>query len=203
MIDPEIIKRCQQKDQTAYDALFKTAGKKALWTAYLLTGRMEIAEEIVQESFFRCFCNIKNLHKPEMFTVWFNRILVRTCWYVIRKERKTPEVSLEDEKLPELKDHDNGDILEKVEQNQVSMAIRKTVNSLKPALRSTIVLFYYNELTIREIAKVMGCLQGTVKSRLHYAKKVLEKELKRELLDEHIHLSGYTGYTGKECVENE
>lgn len=203
MIDPEIIKRCQQQDQAAYDELFKSAGKKALWTAYLITGRMDLAEDTVQESFFRCFCNIKKLHKPEMFTVWFNRILVRTCWCIIRKEKKSPEVSLEGENSTGLKDHESEDILEKLEQDQVSMSIRRTVNRLKPALRSTIVLFYYNELSIREIAKVTGCLQGTVKSRLYYAKKVLEKELKRELLNEHIQLSGYTGYAGKECVENE
>jgi RNA polymerase sigma-70 factor (ECF subfamily) len=64
-------------------------------------------------------------------------------------------------------------------------------------------LYYYNNLTISEIAQVMGCFQGTVKSRLHYVKKVLQKELKKELSDEYINRSGYAGYTGKECMNND
>jgi RNA polymerase sigma-70 factor (ECF subfamily) len=201
MIDPEIIKRCQQEDQDAYDELYRAAGKKALWTVYLLAGKMNIAEDIVQEAFFQCFRNIKKLQKPELFPVWFNSILLRTCWHMVSMERKRPAVSFEAEDLSDLKSDEN--VLEKVESDHISSVIREAVNRLKPSMRSTVVLYYYNDLTIREIAQVMGCFQGTVKSRLHYAKKVLEKELKKEFSDEHIRMSGYTGCTGKECTANE
>lgn len=201
MIDAEIIKRCQQEDQEAYDELYKAAGKKALWTVYLLAGRMDIAEDIVQEAFFQCFRNINKLQKPELFPVWFNRILLRTCWHMVYRERKKPAVSLEEEALTELMSDEN--VSERVESNQMGSAIREAVNRLKPSMRSTVVLYYYNDLSIREIAQVMSCFQGTVKSRLHYAKKVLEKELKKEFSDEYIHMSGYTGCTGKECTANE
>lgn len=201
MIDAEIIKRCQHEDRDAYDELYKVAGKKALWTVYLLAGRMDIAEDIVQEAFFQCFRNINKLQKPELFPVWFNRILLRTCWHIVYKERKKPAVSLEAEALTGLMSDEN--VSERVEYNQMGSAIREAVNRLKPSMRSTVVLYYYNDLSIREIARVMGCFQGTVKSRLHYAKKVLEKELRKEFSDEYIHMSGYTGCTGKECTANE
>ncbi len=198
MIDPDIIKRCQQEDRSAYDELYKAAGKKALWTVYLLAGRMDIAEDIVQEAFFQCFCSIKKLQKPELFPVWFNSILLRTCWHMVSKERKKTAVSIEAEVLAGLKSEE--DVLEKVESDQMNSVVREAVNRLKPSMRSIVVLYYYNDLTIREIAKVTGCLQGTVKSRLHYAKKVLQKELKKEFSDVYIHKSGYTG---KECTANE
>ncbi|NLD49132.1 MAG: RNA polymerase sigma factor [Clostridiaceae bacterium] len=201
MIDPEIIKRCQQEDQDAYDDLYRAAGKKALWTVYMLTGKMNTAEDIVQEAFFQCFRNIKKLQKPELFPVWFNRILLRTCWHMVYKEKKGSAVSLEAESLSDLKSDEN--VLEKVESDHISSVIREAVNRLKPSMRSTVVLYYYNELTIREIAQVMGCFQGTVKSRLHYAKKVLEKELKKEISEEYIRMSGNPGCTGKECTANE
>jgi len=201
MIDPEIIKRCQQDDQSAYDELYQVAGKKALWTVFLLAGKMNMAEDIVQEAFFQCFRSIKKLQKPELFPVWFNSILLRTCWHMVSKERKRPAVSFEEENLSDLKSDEN--VLEKVESDHISSVIREAVNRLKPSMRSTVVLYYYNDLTIREIAQVMGCFQGTVKSRLHYAKKELEKELKKEFSDEHIRMSGYTGCTGKECTANE
>jgi len=201
MINPDIIKRCQQEDLSAYDELYRAAGKKALWTVYLLAGRMDIAEDIVQEAFFQCFRNIRKLEKPELFPVWFNRILIRTCWHMVSKERKKPALSFEAEGLDQLKSEEN--VLEKVESDQMSHVIREAVNRLKPSMRSTVVLYYYNNLTISEIAQVMGCFQGTVKSRLHYAKKVLQKELKKELSDEYINRSGYAGYTGKECMNND
>lgn len=201
MINPDIIKRCQQEDLSAYDELYRAAGKKALWTVYLLAGRMDIAEDIVQEAFFQCFRNIRKLEKPELFPVWFNRILIRTCWNMVSKERKKPALSFEAEGLDQLKSEEN--VLEKVESDQMSHVIREAVNRLKPSMRSTVVLYYYNNLTISEIAQVMGCFQGTVKSRLHYAKKVLQKELKKELSDEYINRSGYAGYTGKECMNND
>lgn len=201
MIDPEIIKRCQSEDQNAYDELYRIAGKKALWTVYMLTGKMNTAEDIVQEAFFQCFRNIKKLKKPEMFPVWFNSILIRTCWHMVYTERKRPAASYELEALSNLESDEN--VLEKVESDQISSMIRKAVNRLKPSMRTTVVLYYYNELTIREIAQVMGYFQGTVKSRLHYAKKILEKELKNELSDENIRRSGYTGCTRKECTANE
>lgn len=75
MIDAEIIKLCQQEDQAAYDELYRVAGKKALWTVYQLTGKMNIAEDIVQEAFFQCFRNIKNYRSRNCFrcglTVYF------------------------------------------------------------------------------------------------------------------------------------
>lgn len=201
MIDPEIIKRCQQEDQTAYDELYSAAGKKALWTVYQLTGKMNIAEDIVQEAFFQCFRNIKKLQKPELFPVWFNSILIRTCWHMVSMEKKKPAVSFDSEDFSDIKSDEN--VLEKVESDHVSKVIREAVKHLKPSMRSTVVLYYYNGLTIKEIAQVMGCFQGTVKSRLHYAKKELEKVLKKEFSDENIHKSGYTGCTGKECTANE
>ncbi len=200
MIDTEIILRCQNDDPAAYDELYKAFGKKALWTAYLLAGRMSIAEDIVQEAFFQCFRNIKRLKKPELFHIWFNRILIRTCWHMMKREMKKTVVPPEAEFLSELNGNGDMNLHEKVESNQINSVIRKAVKRLKPSMRSTIVLFYYNDFTISEIARVTGCLQGTVKSRLHYAKRILEKELKKHFSDKHITVPGFPG---KECLENE
>lgn len=200
MIETEIILRCQDEDQAAYDELYKASGKKALWTAYLLAGRMSIAEDIVQEAFFQCFRDIKRLKNPELFNIWFNRILLRTCWHMMKKENKIKAASSEAEYLSEFDGDAIRSLHDKIESNQINSVIRKAVNRLKPSMRSIIVLFYYNDFTISEIARVTGCLQGTVKSRLHYAKRVLEKELKKHFSEEHIPVPGFPG---KECTENE
>lgn len=66
-----------------------------------------------------------------------------------------------------------------VESNESNYRVREAVNTLNTVLRTTIVLFYYNELSICEIAQAMSCFEGTVKSRLHYARKKLQMELAR------------------------
>lgn len=198
MIDSNIIKRCQQGDETAYDELYKLTGKKALWTAYLIAGHMDIVEDIIQEAFFECFRCIKKLRKPELFPVWFNRLLIRTSWRIVLNEKKKATRSYDDDLLAELED-DNREY-EKIEETQTKLIIRKAINKLNPIMHTVVILYYYNNLSIKEIAKVMNCFEGTVKSRLYYAKKALEKELKFELAEDSFIDSNYTE---RKCMLNE
>lgn len=173
MIDSELIKRCQSGDEEAFNSLYRTVYKKAVWTAYLVCRNSNGAEDIVQDAFYECFRDIGKLQKPELFQAWFNRILIRKCQKHMR--RKFPVVSLNDDNAPELKD-DIG-VTDIAETNMVNRQVREAVNRLNSPLRTTVVLFYYNELSIGEIAQVMNCFQGTVKSRLHYAKKKLGRKV--------------------------
>lgn len=198
MIDSNIIKCCQQGEEAAYDKLYAATYKKALWTAYLIAGHMDIAEDIIQEAFFECFRNIKKLKKPEVFPVWFNRILIRTCWRIVLKEKKKLVTSYDDDLLAELESENND--FEGIEVKQTKLIIRKAINRLNPLMRTTIILYYYNNMTIKEIGEVMHCFEGTVKSRMHYAKKSLEKELKFEFTETSFEDSDFTE---KECVLNE
>lgn len=198
MIDTELIIRCQLGDEKSYDELYKVIGKRALWTAYLHAGRMDIAEDIIQETFFECFRDINKLRKPETFSIWFNRILVRKCWYVIKKERKQTTLSLDDGLDEHLKDETN--VSEIAETNQTYQVLKEAVNKLSPPMRTTIILHYYNNMTIEEIAKVMKCFQGTVKSRLYYAKRTIKEILSKEM---EFAESDRVRCDRKECIVNE
>lgn len=195
MIDTDVIKRCQQGDEEAFYQLYKISAKKAIWTAYLIAGRMDIAEDIVQEAFFECFLNIKKLQKPELFNVWFNRIVVRTCWRIINREKKNTADRLE--LKDELEDSSTSEMFETMHMNRV---IREQVKKLNSKMRTVVILYYFNSMTVKEISEVMNCLQGTVKSRLHYAKKELAKVLGREFYEQ---FSCEPGFAGKECATNE
>lgn len=182
MVDSDLIRRCQSGDEEAFDSLYKAVYKKGLWTAYLIIGNNDKAEDAIQETFYECFRDINKLQKTELFQAWFNRILVRKCWKL--GKRNFPVESLDEDNKRELKD--DIDVLEEVEKNLLSIQVKKVIDNLSTPLRTTIILFYYNELSIKEISKVMNCLQGTVKSRLFYAKKTLLKELGKEFLETQI-----------------
>lgn len=176
MIDQELIKRCQEGDEEAFDSLYKSCYRKTVRTASLICANSENLEDIVQETFYECFRDIPKLRKPEMFQAWFNRILVRKCQKHIRK--RVYMDSLDEENAQEIKDR--MDVQEMVETSQTNKQLMEAIERLDAPFRTTIILYYFNELSIREIAGAMHCMQGTVKSRLYYAKKKLEREIGRE-----------------------
>ncbi|AGL00551.1 RNA polymerase sigma factor, sigma-70 family [Desulfoscipio gibsoniae DSM 7213] len=176
MVDTGLIKRCQQGEGEAFDELYQTYATKALRTAYLLVGNKNIAEDIMQEAFFECYRDIKKLRTPELFQVWFNRLLVRISWRMASRERKVIYESLNANDMERLPDRQ--DVLEVVEANQESQVIRQAINKLSIPLRTTMILYYYNDMSVKEISQIMNCFQGTVKSRLLNGRKKLARELK-------------------------
>ena len=180
MMDTDLIIRCQQGEEAAFDALYSVVYKKTLRTVFLLAGYTDKVEDIIQDTFYECFRDIGKLRNPELFQAWFNRILVRKChrsaW------ENLPEQSLDSYEEIQLRNETS--VSDIAERNQNYLIVREAINKLKSPLRTTVILFYYNDMSIKEIAGIMNCFQGTVKSRLHYAKKVLEKELKRDFAEE-------------------
>lgn len=172
----EVIKQCQLDDLQAFNYLFKLYGSKAYRTAFLIVGKREIAEDIVQESFIQCFKEIKKLRNPITFQAWFYRIIIRLSWRIASKEKKhSCYESLDSERC--IASSTCYDFTERLEWNETCESLKIALDMLDKNLRTTIVLYYFNELSIKDISKVMNCFEGTVKSRLFNARKKLEKEL--------------------------
>ncbi len=70
----------QQGNLNAFDQIFEKYKNEAVRTAYLITGRKSICEDIAQEAFIKCFKHIRDLKNPHGFRAWFFRILTRTAW---------------------------------------------------------------------------------------------------------------------------
>lgn len=176
----------QNGDLSAFDEIFENYKTKALRTAYLITQNNSICEDIVQEAFIQCYNNIKKLKKPSVFRSWFYKILTRTAWKYAKDLHK--EVSTENitEKSDELNINNS---VEQYLQNENNQMLHYEITALEQKLKTVIILYYFNDLSTKEISKVVGCLEGTVKSRLHTARQLLKKRL--ELSDQ-----------GKGCAKN-
>lgn len=169
----DIIQRCQQGEPEAFEELYRRYARQALKTAYLIFGRKELAEDIVQEAFIQCFRKIKDLKNTATFQAWFYRILTRIGWRLAAKQRQMLSFGEMDDNVGANRMDMDG----LAEANEERERVKQAIERLKPPLKTVIVLFYYNDLSVKEIAEVTGCFQGTVKSRLHTAKKLLEAEL--------------------------
>lgn len=182
MDEKKLILKIQSGDMNAFAELFEIYKNEAYKYSYLITGKEDLSEDIVQEAFVQCYTNIKNLKNIEQFKSWFFKILTRLAWKYSNKEKKAVPVD---------------DIFEKADSNKldeyVNEYIRKEqsdmlhseIEKLDVKQKTVIILYYFNELTIKEIAHVMGCFEGTVKSRLHSARRKLKKNLMRS--DEYGH----------------
>ena len=173
----ELVVKIQNGDMQAFEQLFELHKFKALGTVYSMTRDKYLSEDIVQEVFVVCYTSIKSLTNPGHFKTWFYRILTRTTWRYMAKERKLIPVEEIFEK-PEVNNEKSPS--GKLEQKESSELLYQEIQKLQPKLKTTIILYYYNDFSIKEIAQTMGCLEGTVKSRLYTGIRRLKVNLMEE-----------------------
>ncbi len=171
-----------QGDESAFDELYRLYSGKMYRMACFITGNRSDSEDILQETFVKCYLNRKSLKDPGLFEGWLSRILVRTAWKTEKKRRELSlDAILESEETAGLKEKLQEDLaegpLEQVVRKEGQQLLWMAVEGLDVKYRTVVFLFYYEGLGTKEIAKITGTLEGTVKSRLFKARKLLRKEL--------------------------
>lgn len=176
MDEENIVRRMINGDMDAFGELMEKYERPALRAAWLISGNAADSEDIVQETFTACYLNRKKLRDPAAFKTWFYRILTRSAWKICRKSRKE-----QPEEEPASGQADTGrSVLEKCIMKEEERILYEAVEKLPPKQKTVLILYYYNDMPIREIAKVCGVFEGTVKSRLFHAKEQLKKVLTQE-----------------------
>ena len=115
--------------------------------------------------------NITKLENKEAFNFWSKRIIVNCCYDLINKNKKVVDIT---SKLTENFEETREDIYD------CEDGLVKTLEQLEPDLRLTVTLYYYNDLSTREIGEILEIPVGTVKSRLSRAREKLYEILKEE-----------------------
>lgn len=175
--EKELIVRLKQGEKQAFDLLYEKYKNTAMRMAYFITNSKTNSEDIVQESFIKCYQNISKLRDNEGFRPWLFKILTRTAWKHCKKYSK--EIPQEEVTLWQDKEIEESS-LDIILKEENSVTLMKFVSSLPVKQRLVVTLYYYNELSTKEIAKILGCLEGTVKSRLFNARKTLKEMLIQE-----------------------
>ncbi len=174
----ELVRRMQAGDTEAFGRIFDYYGTRLLRMAYLLTGNYADSEDIVQETFETCFFKCGDLKDCSRFTPWLYQILTRNAWRIGRRSRREEPV----EELPKSRGQTGLEAerqpLEIIVEDESRAELWKAVQQLSLKMRTVVVLYYYNGLSTKEIARITHCLEGTVKSRLYTARKILERELR-------------------------
>lgn len=171
--DEELIRRMMTDDREAFDQLMERYYPKMIRMAYLISGNFADSEDIVQETFVSCYVNRRKIREPRYFERWLYKILTREAWQICRRSRREqPVEEVFGEDMP-----GNASVLEEVMKNSGDRDLYRAIETLPAKQRTVVVLYYFNSMSTKEIAKVMGCLEGTVKSRLFTARNNLKETL--------------------------
>jgi len=173
---------CQGSSKDVFEAFVKRHMKDAYFIALGLVGNHEDALEISQEAFFRAYRNIKQLSSEGKFFPWFYQILRNLCFSRLRKIRVRQTGSLdayeEDKIQADARDSFDPEVI--AERNESKTRLWKAIGKLGDKHREVIILRHFQNLSYDEISKILFCSQGTVTSRLYYARKRLKEILECE-----------------------
>lgn len=156
--------------------------------AFRLAGNREEAEDLLQESYFKAFKYFDQLRDEKKFKEWIFQITANQFKNFLRRKKKentyyqddTERVFAEPEKV-----YKNPD--EVYFQSDRTDVVRKALNLVSPKMRSVLLLFEIEGYSIEEVSEMLGISRGTVKSRLHYARKKLREVLESGQLSNRIH----------------
>jgi RNA polymerase sigma-70 factor (ECF subfamily) len=161
-------------DEECFRTLYDMYKNKVYNTAKRLTNDDKAAEDIMQEVFVIIYTKIYKLKHAEAFEVWLYRIVINCCKNSYKKSKNL--LVVEDKTIEtaagESCNETPSESLIRKERNEEMM---NCISKLSEKLKTCIILYYFNEMSIREIAETLECSEGTVKSRLFKGKKALEK----------------------------
>lgn len=165
----------------ALEALFDKYQSTIYQTAVGITNDPQLAEEVLQDTFFRLYRNAHRLDGSLPLAPWLYRVAINLCYTRLKSLRAwTDSFHLLAERLfvpahtlPE----------RAAERNDVHELVHSTLAELDPKHRAVLVLYYLHDYGIGEIAEIVGVPEGTVKSRLFHARKLLKARLEQRYGD--------------------
>ena len=176
--DWELVQKCQSGEMSAFQELVSRYHQKVYLVILGLLRNREDALEVAQETFLRAYRKIGGFQGGSSFYTWIYRIGVNLAIDTQRRQKRNPldfrdsmdgvfESQNEVARDPFAEEHDR----------ELREGLIKAINDLTPEHKAVIVLRTVEGLSYKEIAAILGCSEGTVMSRLHYARKKLQEKL--------------------------
>jgi len=169
-LEEKVIKAIKGDDNAFYELISERRGQ-LYRTAYTYAKNKEDALDIVSETVYKAYLSIKKLKEPRFFNTWLTRILINCSLDYIKKNKKVVDFQMctvFDEKV---KDENKEEVID----------LHNALDKLNENCKTIVILKYFQDLTITEVAEVLQCPIGTIKTNLHKALSQLRISLKEEL----------------------
>ena len=177
----KLIRKAAAGDQNAITELYELTYSSVYKTVKSMNADEDTVLDIVQDSFIKGFQSLEQLDSPENFRAWMKRIATNKAKDYLKKKKPIlftdmasedgEEIDFRDDRL----DHCPEEVLDRKETTRLMNEILATLSEDQ---RLVIGMFYYEEMSVREIAETLGCSENTVKSRLNYGRKKVEVKVR-------------------------
>ena len=174
----ELIRRSREKDLDAQEELVRAVQDRVYYHCKKMLKNKEDAEDTTQTVLMTMIASLDKLKEPAAFWAWVNGITANQCKHLLtapHKEWQIPEDEEGNSMLESVENLDETLVPEKVLDNEETRRmILGLVDELPPEQRMTVLFYYYDEMSVKQIAEAMDTSEGTVKSRLNYARKSIK-----------------------------
>jgi len=167
-----LVLRCQKRDESAFRELVNRWEPRLYYYLRRIVENENAVWDILQETWFAVFQSIRKLKDPLNFPAWLYRISHNKAVNWLRKENKYIQIT--NEQMADYRE--NNTAIPAVDEQ--AELVHKLLGKLKLAHREVLTLYFLEGFTIKEMAGIIGVSEGTVKSRLYYAKNKLYEALK-------------------------
>lgn len=171
----EVIKY-QNGDGRAFETIYNMTNRAAYFTALKIVKNEDDAQDVLQDSYVKVLDKLSTLDKPESFMSWFNMLVANTAKNYLAKNNPVLFADEETEMYVLESIPDENEVYvpgNSVEKDELCDDVMSLIDSLSDDKRTAVVLYYYDEMTTKQIAESLGVNENTVKSRLVQAKKDL------------------------------
>jgi len=171
LIEQVLILRCQIGDKDALAGLIERYQAPLRYFISRLSANPETGEDIFQDTWLTVIRRIHTLKKTDAFSSWLYRIARNKVYQRFRRKRKLSELN---ENIAVPNDTEND-----VFSTEDAAKIHRCLKELLPEYKEVLMLRFLEQMSYEQISQVINCKLGTVKSRIHYAKLALKKEMEK------------------------
>lgn len=178
----ELVMAAGQGQQWAFARLYEKTYQKAYYLALQLLKNGDEAQDILHDSYIKAFNSLNTLERAEVFESWFDRIVVNRCKDYLKKKKPL----LFSQMLPDDSSQESFDWEDTKEQfspekeidyQETKRLIQGMIDELPEQQRIAMILHYLEDMPVAEIAQMMECSEGTIKSRLNYGRKAIKEKV--------------------------
>jgi RNA polymerase sigma-70 factor, ECF subfamily len=166
MKEIKLIKKAIKGNKKCLEELLVLHSDQLYRTAFLYVRNREDALDVVQEASYKAFLSINQLKNENLFLTWLIRILINCCYDLLKRNKRETPIENMIEQVSVMR-----------EKRVESLDLLEAVNQLNENYKTVIILFYFQDLPINKVAKVMNIPENTVKTYLSRGKERLKKLL--------------------------
>jgi RNA polymerase sigma-70 factor (ECF subfamily) len=179
--DAELVREAANGRPDAYGELARRWSARVMAVCHARVRCRSAAADLAQETLLRGFRDLRTLKEPQKFGPWLRAIAQRVCidWLKAKQTSQVPFTQLARDGVPEYLLARNDGAVAAAEGNDEVHRLLREVETLSDNLREAVMLFYYEEMTYRDMAELLGVSTATINARLTEARATLRERLGR------------------------